>query len=77
MIIEWPNDTINGKTNLGVAMIDFEIIPGEQSIYEIWKYVDGKQIGMMGMISDLDKAREIVTELYRICGNPVDKYPNI
>lgn len=46
--------------------LDFEILIGEKSMYEIWKYEDGKKIGMLGMINDLDRAIEIVNKLYSL-----------
>lgn len=46
--------------------LDFEILIGEESMYEIWKYEDGKKIGMLGMINDLERAIEIVKHLYSL-----------
>jgi hypothetical protein len=54
-----------------MSQIDFEIIPGEKSVYEIWKVVDGRKIGILGMINDLERAVEIVNNLYRIYSDNV------
>lgn len=49
--------------------VDFEIIHGDNSVFEIWKYSNGQKWGMLGMINDLDRAIEIVDKLYAAHGN--------
>lgn len=47
-------------------IIDFEIIPGEYTSYEVWKCIDGEKINIAGMFNDITEAIKLVDLFYKI-----------
>lgn len=47
-------------------MIDFAIIPGEYTNYEIWKTIDEEKTLLVGMLDDIAQAMKLVDILYKV-----------